>query len=54
MEKVEDIVFKSGVASSTAFQVFESVQIDVVNDALYTIVLVVTILVGLKQLKNKK
>ncbi|ANS03584.1 hypothetical protein [uncultured Mediterranean phage uvDeep-CGR2-KM21-C345] len=54
MDKVEDILFKSGFASSTAFQLFESVQVDVVNDYLYMIVLVLTISIGFKKLMNKE
>ena len=54
MERVEDIVFKSGVGVSTTFEVFEYVDINVVNDYLYMIVLIVTISIGIKKLINKQ
>ena len=54
MEKVEDILFKSGVGTSTAFEVFEYVDVNLINDYLYMIVLIVTISIGVKKLMNKE
>ena len=54
MDRVEDIVFKSGVGTSTAFEVFEYVDVNLVNDYLYMIVLIVTISIGVKKLMNKE
>tara|TARA_Y100001963_G_scaffold151638_1_gene234866 strand:- start:540 stop:710 length:171 start_codon:yes stop_codon:yes gene_type:complete len=54
MDRVEDILFKSGFASSTAFEVCEYVDVNLVNDYLYMIVLVLTISIGVKKLMNKE
>ena len=53
MEKIEEVLFRGGVASSTVFQVFESIKIDVVNDLIYTGILIFTLLITLRRYKNE-
>ena len=54
MEKIEEVLFRGGVASSTAFQIFESINIDVVNDLIYTGILIFTLLITLRRYRKEK
>jgi hypothetical protein len=53
---IEDISFQSGVAGSTAVQILDKVDVSVMNDYVYTAVLLVTLAIGIKKLitRNKK
>jgi hypothetical protein len=50
---LEDFSFQSGVAGSTAVQILDKVDVSVMNDYVYTAVLLVTLAIGLKKLFNK-
>jgi hypothetical protein len=54
MEKIEEVLFRGGVASSTVFQVFESINIDVVNDLIYTGILIFTLLITYRRYRKEK
>lgn len=53
---IEDLTFQGGVAGSTAVQILDKVDVSVMNDYVYTAVLLVTLAIGLKKLftKDKK
>jgi hypothetical protein len=50
---LEDFSFQSGVAGSTAVQILDKVDVNIMNDYVYTAVLLVTLAIGLKKLFNK-
>ena len=50
---LEDISFQGGVAGSTAVQILETVDVTVMNDYVYSAVLLVTLAIGVKKLFNK-
>ena len=51
---LEDFTFQGGVAGSTAVQILDKVDVNVMNDYVYCAVLLVSLAIGLKKLFKKE